>query len=157
MVLVVRPGADGLDAGGAAIALAGATMSATAYVTVRELSRSEHALVIVFYFPLVATPLALPWAIAGGVVPDAQDLALLVAIGAATQVGQVFLTMGLALERAGRATAVGYLQVAFAMVWQLAVFGVEPAWTTIAGASLIIAGTLAVTATSAPGSSRTST
>ena len=149
VLLVARPfdavgGLGGAHAVGAACALAAAVSSSIAYVTVRELSKTEHPLVIVLYFPLVATPLAIPWAAAHSVWPSAAGWALLGLIGVATQVGQVFLTKGLAIERAGRATAVGYLQICFAMIWQLVVFGDPPSVWTIAGASLIVAGTLAV-------------
>jgi len=54
--------------------------------------------------------------------------------------------MGLSLERAGRATSVGYIQICFAMLWQLAVFGEVPSVATLVGAGLIVVGTL-VTAT----------
>jgi drug/metabolite transporter (DMT)-like permease len=154
VAMIVRPFAGGPDAAGIAVALTGATASAIAYVTVRQLQQprgdvpGESALVIVFYFPLVATPLALPWAAADFVWPDPTQWLLLIAIGAVTQLAQVFMTMGLAIERAGRATAVGYLQVCFAMLWQMLVFHTEPAMTTIAGAALIIAGTLAVSTAS---------
>ena len=144
VVLVVQPGGHGADLGGTALALGGATCSAIAYVTVRQLSRTEHPLVIVFYFPLVATPLAIPWAAWDFVVPSPIELGLLVAIGVVTQMAQVFVTLGLSLERAGPATSIGYLQVCFAMIWQLVVFGQEPALGTLAGAALIITGTLVV-------------
>jgi len=143
VLLVARPSGDG-DMIGVACALAGAVCSSLAYVTVRKLSRTEHPFVIVFYFPLVATPLAIPWALTNLVAPSATGWLLLVGIGVATQVGQVFLTKGLALERAGRATAIGYLQIVFAIGWQLAVFADAPSIWTLAGASLIVAGTLAV-------------
>ncbi len=145
VVLVARPfahGGDALDSIGVAAALGGAACSAVAYVTVRKLARSEHPLVIVLAFPLVATPLAIPWAASDFVVPSLGDVGLLLAIGIATQVGQVFLTMGLAVERAANATAVNYLQVAFAMGWQLVVFGSAPGATTLGGAALIVGGTL---------------
>ena len=144
VALIVHPSGAGLDPTGVAVALGAVTCSSIAYVTVRKLARTEHPLTIVFYFPLVATPLALPWAIHTFVMPQPIDWLLLVAIGATTQVGQVFLTKGLAIERAGRATTIGYLQVAFAMIWQLLVFGVAPTGWTIAGASLILGGTLLV-------------
>ncbi|MEB3323269.1 MAG: DMT family transporter, partial [Synechococcaceae cyanobacterium] len=64
VVLLARPGqgspagvGDGL-LGGVAIALAGALLSALAYVSVRALGRSEHPLVIVLWFPLMAVPLS---------------------------------------------------------------------------------------------------
>jgi drug/metabolite transporter (DMT)-like permease len=144
VALIVHPGGAGLDPTGVAVALGAVTCSSIAYVTVRKLARTEHPLVIVFYFPLIATPLALPWVIHGFVMPQPIDWLLLVAIGVTTQVGQVFLTKALAIERAGRATTVGYLQVLFAMIWQLIVFGIAPTGWTIAGASLIIGGTLLV-------------
>jgi drug/metabolite transporter (DMT)-like permease len=144
VLLIVHPSGSGLDPLGVAFALGAATCSSLAYVTVRQLSRTEHPLVIVFYFPLIATPLALPWLIVSFVMPQPIDWLLLIAIGITTQVGQVFLTKGLAVERAGRATTVGYLQVAFAMMWQLLVFGDVPTPWTLAGASLILGGTLVV-------------
>jgi drug/metabolite transporter (DMT)-like permease len=147
VMLVMNPSGDPGDPIGVALALGGACLSATAYVTVRQLSKTEHSLVIVLYFPLIATPLAIPWAVSVWVWPSAQEWLLLAAIGVATQVGQVFLTMGLAAEKAARATAAGYLQICFAIGWQLLVFGNEPNVATLAGAALIIAGTLAVEAT----------
>ncbi len=150
VLLIVRPsGGLELDAIGIAAALGAVVTSAIAYVTVRQLARSEAPLVIVFYFPLIATPLAIPWAAATWVWPEPIDWILLVAIGMCTQIGQVFLTMGLAIEKAGRATSIGYIQVVFAMMWQWAVFADAPTAWTLGGAALIFAGTLAV-ARSAP-------
>jgi len=144
VLLVARPSGGG-DLVGVACALASAVTASLAYVTVRQLSNTEHPLVIVFYFPLVAAPLAIPWAAADWVWPGARGWLLLAGVGVATQIGQVFLTKALAIERAGRATSVGYLQICFAIVWQLVVFGDAPSVWTLAGATLIIAGTLAVT------------
>ena len=144
VMLVMRPGGVGLDEVGVAASLIGVACSAVAYVTVRKLAQTEHPLVIVLFFPLVATPLALPWMLASFVWPQPIDWLLLVAIAAATQTGQVFLTMGLAIERAGRATTINYLQVAFVMLWDLALLGNVPSPWTIAGASLILGGTLLV-------------
>ena len=144
VLLITRPGGEGLDSIGVAVALAGVACSSVAYVTVRKLSRTEHPLVIVFYFPLVATPLALPWMIGTFVMPRPIDWLLLLAIGVTTQIGQVCLTMGLSIERASVATTVGYLQVAFAMLWQLAVFSEAPTAWTLGGASLILGGTVLV-------------
>jgi len=153
VVLVVHPGMpldSGADPIGVALALASATFSSFAYVTVRQLAKTEHPLVIVFYFPLIATPLAIPWAAYDFVWPSARDWLILGGIGVTTQLGQVFLTMGLAIEKAGRATAVGYIQICFAVLWQLIVFGQTPGLGTLLGAALIIAGTLAVSATARP-------
>lgn len=144
VALIVRPSSEGLDPTGVIAALGGVSCSSVAYVTVRRLSRSVHPLVIVMYFPLIATPLALPWMLASVVVPGPVDLLLLVGLGVATQIGQVFMTLGLSVESAGKATSINYLQVAFAMLWQLAVFGELPTAWTLSGAGLILGGTLLV-------------
>jgi drug/metabolite transporter (DMT)-like permease len=167
VALIVHPSGAGLSPTGVAFGLGSVICSSIAYVTVRKLARTEDPLVIVFYFPLVALPLTLPWVISAFVLPRPSDWLLLVAIGVSTQVGQVFLTKGLAIERAGRATAVAYLQVAFAMFWQLVVFGEVPTPWTLAGASLIFGGTLVIAQITgevarrspgpAPGSARTPT
>jgi drug/metabolite transporter (DMT)-like permease len=138
-----RPNAS-LDTVGLVFAFGAATCSAFAYVTVRQLAGTEHPLVIVFYFPLVALPLSIPWAVVDWVTPSALDWLVLVAIGLTTQIGQVFLTMGLSIERAGRATSMSYIQVVFAMIWQTVLWSDPPAVTSIGGATLIIAGTIAV-------------
>jgi drug/metabolite transporter (DMT)-like permease len=144
VTLVVHPSGTGLDPLGVAIGLGAACCSALAYVTVRQLAKTEHPLVIVFYFPLIATPLVVPWAVATWVTPEPMEWLLLLAIGLSTQVGQVFMTMALVIERAGRVTSIGYIQVAFAMIWQWAIFGAPPTIWTIAGAALIVGGTTVI-------------
>ena len=143
--LIVHPSGAGADVVGFAFGFGACCCSALAYVTVRQLARTEHPLVIVFYFPLVALPLSIPWAVADWVWPSPIEWLLLLAIGLTTQIGQVFLTMGLTLERAGRATSMGYIQVVFAMIWQTVLFDPPPELASIGGAALIVVGTLAVT------------
>ena len=54
------------------------------------------------------------------------------------------MTRGLQMERTARATTVGYLQVAFAVVWGLLVLGEVPDVWTLAGAVIIIGSILAL-------------
>jgi drug/metabolite transporter (DMT)-like permease len=120
-----------------AVALGGALFSAAAYVTVRRL-RAENPMVIVFWFALVSTVASLPFVARSFVVPTVEELVILLGVGLATQAGQVFLTLGLREERAGRAMAVAYLQIVFAALWGLAVFAEVPDRWTLAGAGVIV-------------------
>ena len=144
LLLVTRPallfggGSSDLDPVASALAVLGAALSACAYVTVRKIGTREHPLVIVFWFPLVATPLSLPAVIPVWTWPTFQEWLLLLAVGAFTQIAQVAMTTGLQREPAGRATAVSYLQVVFAAIWGALVFGELPDVWTLAGATLII-------------------
>jgi drug/metabolite transporter (DMT)-like permease len=151
VVLIARPGwlfaRTGLDAAPptphawvfALVALLGAILSAVAYVTVRRLGRSESPLVVVFWLPLCTLPISAPFALPAWVWPDATTWVWLVGIGVSTQLAQVSLTKGLARETAGRATAVGYLQVAFAALFGALVFDAWPDAWSWAGMALIVA------------------
>ena len=68
----------------------------------------------------------------------------MVGAGISTLLGQIGLTRGLHLERAGRAVSVGYLQVAFAFVWGALVFGTVPDLQSLAGAVLIVGSVLLI-------------
>ncbi|MFM7453347.1 MAG: DMT family transporter, partial [Cyanobium sp.] len=153
VLLVARPGqllgAAGSLAGATTlagpavlIAVAGAFCTALAYVSVRSLARSEHPLVIVFYFPLVAVPLSLPLVLLNPVWPTPLELLWLLGVGVFTQLGQVFLTSSLVALPAARATAISYVQVAFAGIWGWLLFGELVDGWTVAGAALVLAATL---------------
>ena len=150
VVLMTRPGFlfggldERLDPMAVAVALAGAVLSAGAYVTVRKLSRTEDPVVIVFWFALVATAGSIPFTAAHGLMPTRWEWVALLAIGVLTQLGQVSLTRGLKEERAGRAMAVAYMQIVFAAVWGALFFAEIPDAWGLAGALLIIAGTAGI-------------
>jgi drug/metabolite transporter (DMT)-like permease len=146
-VLVTRPGAlfgahAPLPFTGVVVALCGALFSAFAYTTVRRLSRTDHPDVIVFYFSLLATIVALPFAVANWTAPSLVGWLLLVGIGAATQLGQVTLTRGLARVPAGRGTTVGYVQIVFSATWGVLLFDEKLNTWTMAGAVLVVFGVL---------------
>ena len=152
VVVVTRPAflfGDGLQTGldplGVAAALVGAVGSAAAYVTVRKLRETDDPLVTVFYFALVAVPLSLPFALPSWVWPTGTQWLLLLGIGLFTQAAQVCLTRGITLVPAGRATSVGYVQVVFATLWGLLLFGEVPTTATWVGALLVVLGVLTVT------------
>jgi drug/metabolite transporter (DMT)-like permease len=72
------------------------------------------------------------------------EWAYLLGVGVSTQIAQLFLTNGLQLEAAGRATSVGYLQIAFAFGWGLLFFGDRLDGWGLLGALVIVAGVLLV-------------
>lgn len=156
VVLVARPealfgaGARALDPLWVAVAVLGALGSALAYVVVRRLSATEHPLVIVFYFPLVNVPAALPFVVRDFVLPEGLDWLWLAGVGLATQVGQMSLTAGLVALPAGQATSLSYLQVVFAAIFGALVFGERPDTLSFAGALLVVAGSIFAARAAAP-------
>ncbi|HUE77937.1 MAG TPA: DMT family transporter, partial [Longimicrobiales bacterium] len=150
VVLMARPAflfggvSERLDMVAAGIALLGAVLSAGAYVTVRRLGATEDPLVIVFYFAALSTIGSLPLTAMDAVMPTAAEWAALAGIGVLTQFGQVLMTKGLRAEAAGRAMAVGYMQIVFAAIWGALFFAEFPDLWGFAGALLIVAGTFGI-------------
>ena len=142
-VIVARPGfvfggASPLGAVGVLVALGSALLSACAYATVRRLARTEHSDVIVFYFAMFAAPIALPFALAHWVWPSPTGWLLMLGLGVATQLGQTFMTRGLALVPAARGTTIGYVQIVFAASWGVLLFHEALSAWTLVGAGLVV-------------------
>lgn len=147
VVLTVAPSFGGhstqaLPPAAVVAALAGAVMSAGAYVTVRKLSASDHPLVIVFYFPFVAMPASLPAVLQYGRWPVGPEWWLLLGVGVTTQIGQLALTYALRVEKAGRATTFAYAQVPLAALWGAIFFQEVPGLALVGGALLVFCGVL---------------
>lgn len=145
VLLVARPeflssGAT-LDPFWVLVGLLGAVFSAGAYVTVRKLAPVEDAMVIVLYFAVISFLAMVPLVLREWVPPTPREWGLLAAMGVSTQLGQVFLTRGLRWAPAGQAMAVGYVQIVFAGIWGVAVFGERPDLLGIIGTFVVILST----------------
>jgi len=146
VVVVARPSflfgeADALDPVAVGIALTGAFLAAAAYVTVRRL-RGEEPLLIVFWFAALSTLFSLPLVVRNPVLPTLSTFLVLIGVGLTTHVGQVLITYGFRLERAGRASSVGYLQIVFAAGWGWLLFDEVPDLWTGVGAAVIVGCTM---------------
>ncbi|HEU4561232.1 MAG TPA: DMT family transporter [Longimicrobium sp.] len=150
VLLIARPtflfgGEMRLDPFATLVGLAGAVLSAGAYVSVRKLGRTEHPSIIVFWFTVVTVPASLPgMLVTGAVWPTAMELLLLAGVGVAAVLGQVYLTYGLQLETAGRATAIGYVQIVFAATWGMIFFHERPDALSLLGAALVLVSVVAL-------------
>ena len=127
---------------GVVAAVTGALFTALAYVSVRTLAGREHPLVIIFWFPLVSLPLALPPMLLQPVWPQPSQLLWLVGVGVFTQLGQLGLTGALVRLPAARATAISYVQVPMAALWGWLWFAEPIGVNTAAGAALVLLATL---------------
>jgi drug/metabolite transporter (DMT)-like permease len=138
--LIVRPGFGGASGGWAGlVGVLGALSSGLAYMTVRLLGRQEPPIAVVMAFPLVATPLSLPFAVAVWTWPTAVEWAVLVAAALAAAGGQLLMTVGLKAARAAPATVATYVGFVFAAAIGWLAFGEELTSTTALGALTIFA------------------
>lgn len=100
-----------------AVGVAGAAFSAVAYALIRKLARTDHAYVVVFYFPLVTVPVVVPLVWTHWTQPTAPQWIALVAVGVFTHFGQICMTRAYQSDQVVRTTHFNYLQIVFAAAW----------------------------------------
>jgi len=128
--------------GPALVGLTGSMFSGLAYMAVRKLSKTEHTLTILVWFPLATIPLSLIATIHAGsaALPrNAFEVAGHLLIFGSALLGQYTLTMGLARAGAARATAVTMTGPVFGVLFGWLMFGTRPAPVSVAGTIIVIA------------------
>ncbi len=134
---------EGLGRGAAlGIGICAAGFSACAHTTLRALGATESPAAVVFWFQLavgaaVLFGLALGPAVAH--VPGPGNLPVLVGIGIAAVLGQLWMTRAYRIARAARVAAASYVSPLMGFAVDAVVFGTLPTWWTAAGAVLVIA------------------
>ncbi|MFN8395324.1 MAG: DMT family transporter [Bacteroidia bacterium] len=124
------------------IGIASCILSAMAYTTVRHLRKTDHPLVVVFYFPLVTLPLsgvmmALDWEM-----PSMVDWVWIGVMGVFAQLGQIFMTFSLHKEKANVVSSVSYLGIFFGLAFGYFLF--EETYNLLAGVGIgmVLAGVI---------------
>lgn len=145
----IPPGAEPGSASEAAriigilVALAGVIFMAGAWVALRRIGKRASTYHSISYFALCSwvSSFVAMWVLGQPfVIPTSTlSLILLLGVGLMSLLAQVFQTLGLQRESAGRAATMSYLQIIFALAWQLLLFGELPDWVSIAGSLIILA------------------
>lgn len=125
------------------LGIAGSLGSAFAYNCIAQLRDSEDAQVIMFYFPLVTTPLMLPWVLQEWIQPTPREWLVLLLIGVTVQTAQYFMTLSYQHGRPAAVSIVSYLGVLFALCWDVTIFGNEPTAWVLGGLGLVAGGVVA--------------
>jgi len=124
------------------LAIFSAFISALAYNMVRKLKDSDHPLVVVFYFPLVAMPVAGLMTYFVWVQPEPIEWLILIGIGIATQIAQVNMTKALQMEEVGKVSIVRYLTIVYAIIIGYVFFKDDYGWITLLGISFVVFGVI---------------
>lgn len=124
------------------VGMTSAVFSALAYNFIRKLKDFDHPLVVVFYFPLVTVPLVGTYTVFNWVTPSGRDLILLVLIGLATTVAQIFMTKGYQLEKAANISNFNYLGTIYAIIFGYFLFAETIGVFGYAGIFLILFGVI---------------
>jgi drug/metabolite transporter (DMT)-like permease len=140
VALIIGP--SGHIRGAALVGLCGSMLSGLAYMAVRRLSKTEHPLTILIWFPLATIPLSLAatWHSGRAALPrNGVEVAGHLLIYVAALCGQWTLTWGLARAGAARATAVTMTGPVFGLLFGWLLFGTPPGFASVAGTGIVIA------------------
>ncbi len=124
------------------VGILGAVLAALAFVSVRKLHETDHTLVIIFYFSLVTALAGIPFVAVQYTLPSPIEWLALIGIGIFTHVAQIFLTRSLQREQTSRAMGVSYIQIVFAVVWGILIFGDFPNTLSLIGMLLVTGGSI---------------
>ena len=124
-----------------ALGIFSSVFSGLAYNAIRKL-KDEAPLVVVMYFPLVATPVMIVFSLFNWVTPVGWDWALLLGIGILTQFAQLYMTKSYQLSEVNTVAPLKYIGVIFALTWDIALFDFVPNGQMILGIVLVIGGVL---------------
>lgn len=144
VILVAKP-SDALFSSLSLVGLAASLLAATAFVSIREMSDSEPAYRMVFYFALFsslisAVPLSWAWQPL-----NSTQLILLCSAGLLAALAQIVMSRAYSLAPPGLIGPVAYLAIVFAGIFSLLRWGETPDSASLIGAALIfIASLLAV-------------
>jgi drug/metabolite transporter (DMT)-like permease len=111
-----------------------------AYNCVRKLGSTDHPVVVVFYFPLIATPVMAILSLFEWVMPIGTDWLWLLLLGVFTQTGQVYMTKALQAEKANLVTSMKYLGAIYALVYGYFLFGETYDLMSLLGIVLVLSG-----------------
>jgi len=124
------------------IGILSALFSGLAYSTIRFLRRTEDQLVVVFYFPLVATPVMGLMSFFNWVQPQGLDWLYLVLMGVIAQLAQVYMTKGIQSDLAGNTMTYKYVGVLFAFIYGFFFFEETYSFLSVFGILLLILGVI---------------
>lgn len=117
--------------------------SGLAYNIIRKLSTTEHPLVIVFYFPLVALPVSGLYSVFNWVPPNGWfEWVVLIAIGILTQFAQYFMTRAYQSEELSKVAILKYVGLIFALIFGFIIFDEHFNVLTYLGMTIVMAGVI---------------
>lgn len=143
IVLILRPSGDVFNLAGLA-GLGGAVFAAGAYVSIRQLHRTDSFWTMTFYFMSTSAILSLPPMLATWTTPSILQWGLLLGSGLFGTLGQLLMTLAYKNEEASWVAPFSYAGVLFSFGLGLVFFQEHPDLFTLLGAGLTIGGGIAL-------------
>jgi drug/metabolite transporter (DMT)-like permease len=122
------------------IGICSAMFSGMAYTCIRQLKDTEHPVVVVLYFPLVAIPIMSVLSYLNWVTPQGTDWLYLLLMGLFTQIAQILMTKGIQSGVANKMISLKYVGTIYALAIGYLLFGESYGIMSLLGIAMVIAG-----------------
>lgn len=123
-----------------AIGVLSAFFAGLAYNAIIKCRNTDHPVVVVLYFPLLAIPVMGIWSYFDWVQPQGIQWLWLFAMGAFTQLAQIAMTKALHLEHASKITPYKYIGSFYALTFGFFIFQERLHWISLIGIAMVIVG-----------------
>lgn len=124
------------------LGLVSAILAGAAYNCIRYLKETEHPIVIVLYFSLVASPITGVLMFWNWVRPSFLDVLIILGIGILTQIAQILMTKAYQIEEASKVASITYVGVIYALGFGFIFFNETFNTWVILGMFLVVLGVL---------------
>jgi drug/metabolite transporter (DMT)-like permease len=124
------------------IGICSAMFSGMAYTCIRQLKDTEHPVVVVLYFPLVAIPIMSVLSYLNWVTPQGTDWLYLLLMGLFTQIAQILMTKGIQSGVANKMISLKYVGTIYALAIGYLLFGESYGIMSLLGIAMVIAGVI---------------
>ena len=139
-ILVMKGMNDDIKTSYLIIGVLASIFAGLAYNMIRKVKDTDHPVVVVLYFPLIAIPVMTVFSLYNWKTPIGVEWLILLAMGIFTQIAQVYMTKAWQSESASKVASLKYVGIVFALFFDLALFNIIPPVTTIAGIGLVLLG-----------------
>ena len=125
-----------------ACGIASAIFSGLAYNMIRLVKDTDSAVVVVFYFPLVAIPIMIVFSFYHWVQPIGWEWGGLLLMGLLTQFAQMNMTKALQSTALNKIAGFKYIGILFALSFDVLLFDITYGWVTLIGIICVVIGVL---------------
>lgn len=124
------------------LGIASAIFAGLAYNCIRKVKDTDHPLVVVFYFPLIALPIMGVICLFHWETPVGYEWWLLLLMGILTQIAQVYMTKALQAAEVNEIVSLKYVGIIFALGFDFFIFNEKHQVMALLGIGLVLLGVL---------------
>lgn len=139
-VLIIKGFDSQLNSYGLILILTSAVFSGLVYITISKIGKSDHPVVVVNYFMVIAAVVGGVLSIKYWITPTFLQLLLLLSLGVYGYFGQVYMTKAFQIASTNQVAPLKYLEVLFTVLFGVFLFAEVYTFLSIIGIVLIICG-----------------